>query len=71
VSNVNTEPSSLTLEGLQKALDQIYNAPPRVCGVTEPHVVHPKANGWTNCANCAEAVKVRDENGMKVVDRDR
>lgn len=44
--------SELSIEMLQSAIEMVANAPRRICGTTEPHVVHPKAHGWTNCANC-------------------
>lgn len=42
----------LSVETLRAAVEMIEKAPRRVCGSTEPHVVHPGARGWTNCANC-------------------
>lgn len=56
----------LTLEILQKAMDEIWNAPVRICGVTEPHVVHPKADGITRCGMCGQLTKVRDTPDGKV-----
>lgn len=42
----------LTAEDLRRVFETVQDAPVRVCGTTEPHVVHPKAHGWTYCANC-------------------
>lgn len=46
------QPAVLTRGTLLAAIEKVRNAPMRVCGVTEPHVVHPRASGWTGCANC-------------------
>lgn len=48
----------LTREFITAAIQKVIDAPMRVCGATEPHIVHPKANGWTICANCLAAVFV-------------
>lgn len=50
----------LTLEMLQRAFDKIANAPVRVCGATEPHLVGPHSQGFTGCANCGEVIYVVD-----------
>ena len=47
----NEEPR-LTKAMIDAAIESIRNAPLRCCGVTELHVVSPKARGWTICAKC-------------------
>lgn len=63
-------PIPFTAETLQRAFERIRDEPPRVCGATEPHVVHSKANGITHCANCFQLIEVEDTpEGKKVVYR--
>jgi hypothetical protein len=52
-----TETSALTSEMVREAMGRLINAQPVYCGSPErPHVVHPKAVGLTNCANCFRVV---------------
>lgn len=51
-------PEPLTLDSLRAAMDAVRDAQPRRCGATEPHVVHPRAVGWTSCADCLSPVFV-------------
>lgn len=56
-----SDPAPLTAETLRKAFEAARTAPMRVCGATEPHVVHPadkERGGWTRCANCFQPVEV-------------
>lgn len=61
--------ASLTRADLDALMDKIWNEPPRMCGATEPHIVHPQAEGWTVCGNCMMPVRVRSlPDGRKMVD---
>ena len=42
---------AITREDIERAMKAIQEAPVTICGVTHPHLVHPKAEGWTGCAN--------------------
>lgn len=49
-----TATGALTREALERAFEQIANAPPHPCSLGR-HVVSPQAlrrGGWTRCANC-------------------
>ena len=41
-------------------MDELRNAPIWACGVTEPHVVHPRSKdgALTRCAMCFEVVVI-------------
>ncbi len=58
---IPTGGAKLILDDLRRAIETIRTAPPRTCGVTVPHVVHPAdlGRGWTICANCMQAVESR------------
>lgn len=45
---------TLTEADLRAAMEELLNRPIQVCS----HVVHPKATGWTICANCFQPVEV-------------
>lgn len=54
--------TTLTLADVKAAMEKIASAPPRICGVTEPHLFHPSAltvDGIHICANCAQPVPCR------------
>jgi hypothetical protein len=45
------EPGVLTREALERGFAEVLRQR-SVCGVHHPHLVHPRARGWTLCANC-------------------
>lgn len=58
----------LTREMFRAAIEKMMNQPVRICGLTEPHVLHPhhwRDGGWGFCGNCMMPVEC--EPGGKVV----
>lgn len=62
------EAAPITIDALNELMRRCWEDPPRICGVTHPHVVHPRAEGWTLCANCFGPVFVVDVDGQKMID---
>ena len=54
------EGNFLDPDALDALIEELWNAPIQVCGVTEPHVFHPntKDGSLTRCAMCFEAVVI-------------
>ena len=50
----------LTIEALDKLIEQIENQPIEVCGITYPHVFHlrSKDGSWQICGNCLMPVQI-------------
>ena len=60
MSIIDATSNTLRIEDLQALMDQLWNSPIQVCGVTEPHVFHPnsKDGSLTRCAMCFEPVVI-------------
>lgn len=55
-----TQGEGITREGLERAMEQIKNAPPHPCSLGR-HVVSPDAlrrGGWARCANCYRPILI-------------
>lgn len=50
------EAGVLTADMWERAFAELRDRPvPPTCGSEErPHIVHPRAKGWTRCANCLQ-----------------
>lgn len=60
----NTESGPLTEDALRRAFEAVRDAEYRPC----PHVVHPKSEGWTTCANlCGAVVYIEQVAGFPVI----
>lgn len=66
--NGTNESAPLSEEALRQSFERLgeLGEPVQVCGVTHPHVVHPKDDGWILCAWCGMPLEVfTDAQGRK------
>lgn len=58
--SIDNTASFLTVEQLEAAFELLKNQPVEVCGVTMPHVVHPRTKDgeWAMCGNCFTPVQI-------------
>lgn len=67
IAQWDADGNQITIADIEAALQKLKDSPIRICGVTEPHIVHPKAlevPGFYTCANCFSPLLV--ETGGKL-----